>query len=47
MLFALLLVALVILVPAGARLGSRGDAGTVAAALLAAVITVGAASTLV
>ncbi len=47
MTLALLLVALVILVPAGARLGGRGDAGTVAAALLTAVLAVGAASTLV
>ena len=47
MLFALLLVALVILVPVGARLGSRGDAGTVATALLTVGLTLGAASTLV
>jgi hypothetical protein len=47
MTLALLLVALVILVPLGARLGSRGDAGTITAALLTAVLAVGAASTLV
>ncbi len=47
MTLALLLVALVILVPLGARLGSRGDAGTVLAAVLTAALTVGAASTLV
>ena len=47
MTLALLLVALVLLVPAGARLGSKGDAGTVAAALLTVVLTVGAGSTLV
>jgi hypothetical protein len=34
-------------VPAGARMGSRGDAGTITAALLTAVLAVGAASTLV
>ena len=46
MTLALLLVALVILVPAGARLGSRGDAGTMAAALLTVGLTLGAVSTL-
>jgi len=44
---ALLLVALVILVPVGARLGGRGEAGTVAAALLTVVVTVGAMNSLV
>ena len=43
---ALLLVALVLLVPAGARLGSKGDAGTVAAAFITVALAVGAASTL-
>jgi hypothetical protein len=47
MTLALLLIALVILVPAGARLGGRGEAGTVAAALLTVLVTVGAMSTLV
>jgi hypothetical protein len=47
MTLALLLVALVLLVPVGTRLGSRGDAGTITAALLTAVLAVGAASTLV
>jgi hypothetical protein len=46
MTLALLLVALVLLVPAGARLGSRGDAGTVAAAFLTVLITLGAVSSL-
>ena len=44
---ALLLVALVILFPVGARLGGRGEAGTVAAALLTVVVTVGAMNSLV
>lgn len=47
MTLALLLVALVILVPVGTRLGARGEAGTVAAALLTVLVTVGAMSTLV
>ena len=46
MTLALLLVALVLLVPAGARLGGRGDAGTVAAALLTVALTLGAVSIL-
>ncbi|MDQ3944901.1 MAG: hypothetical protein M3357_07100 [Actinomycetota bacterium] len=44
---ALVLIARAILVPVGARLGSRGEAGTVAAALLTVLVTVGAMSTLV
>jgi hypothetical protein len=47
MTLALLLIALVILVPVGARLGGRGEAGTVVAALLTVLVTVGAMSTLV
>jgi hypothetical protein len=43
----LLLIALVILVPVGARLGGRGDAGTVTAALLTVLVTVGGGSMLV
>ncbi|MGH9040579.1 MAG: hypothetical protein ACRDZ3_10135 [Acidimicrobiia bacterium] len=42
---ALLLIALVLLVPV-AKLGSKGDAGTVAAALITVLLTVGAASSL-
>ncbi|MGH8991886.1 MAG: hypothetical protein ACRDZ7_10235 [Acidimicrobiia bacterium] len=42
---ALLLVALVLLIPV-ARLGSKGDAGTVAAAFITVVLAVGAASSL-
>ena len=44
--FALLLVALVLLIPVATKLGSKGDAGTVAAAFITVALTISAASTL-